>query len=277
MVIIIYLFSVGITAAVSEHLQRQPEPTAQRDRLWEDFGTIARTAYTLFKAVSGGVSWGEPAADLLPVGPLYLFLLLVYVMFMLFCMANVVTGFFCEHAFEMAQADKDQVIMDQIRLREDHIQAFKTMFGHVDVEEEESITFDQLEVLLSREDMQAYLSHLDITVESTGSMFKLLDTDGSGELSIEEFVDGLLRLKGQAKTIDLVGISYDIRRQAVVMAEFMDFVEEQFEEVLARRPAAGLPGSPVTNRKSTQSSRRTLSAGRRAGMVATRSRKTQLQ
>jgi len=90
-------------------------------------------------------------------------------------------------------------------------------------------------------------------------------------------VDGLLRLKGQAKTIDLVGISYDIRRQAVVMAEFMDFVEEQFEEVLARRPAAGLPGSPVTNRKSTQSSRRTLSAGRRAGMVATRSRKTQLQ
>ena len=100
-------------------------------------------------------------------------------------MANVVTGFFCEHAFEMAQADKDQVIMDQIRLREDHIQAFKTMFGHVDVEEEESITFDQLEVLLSREDMQAYLSHLDITVESTGSMFKLLDTDGSGELSIE--------------------------------------------------------------------------------------------
>ena len=111
--------------------------------------------------------------------------LLVYVMFMLFCMANVVTGFFCEHAFEMAQADKDQVIMDQIRLREDHIQAFKTMFGHVDVEEEESITFDQLEVLLSREDMQAYLSHLDITVESTGSMFKLLDTDGSGELSIE--------------------------------------------------------------------------------------------
>ncbi|OLP90571.1 hypothetical protein AK812_SmicGene27841 [Symbiodinium microadriaticum] len=160
--------------------------------------------------------------------------LLVYVMFMLFCMANVVTGFFCEHAFEMAQADKDQVIMDQIRFREDHIQAFKAMFGHVDVEEEESITFDQLELLLSREDMQAYLSHLDITVESTGSMFKLLDTDGSGELSIEEFVDGLLRLKGQAKTIDLVGISYDIRRQAVVMAEFMDFVEEQFEEVLAQ-------------------------------------------
>ena len=49
----------------------------------------------------------------------------------------------------------------------------------------------------------------------------------------------------QAKTIDLVGISYDIRRQAVVMAEFMDFVEEQFEEVLARRPAAGLPGSSL--------------------------------
>ena len=118
--------------------------------------------------------------------------LLVYVMFMLFCMANVVTGFFCEHAFEMAQADKDQVIMDQIRLREDHIQTFKSMLdGHLDLDEEESITFEQLEALLSREDMQAYLSHLDITVESTWSMFKLLDTDGSGELSIEASFWGL--------------------------------------------------------------------------------------
>ena len=89
----------------------------------------------------------------------------------------------------MAQADKDQVIMDQIRLREDHIQTFKSMLaGHVDLEEEESITFPQLEALLNREDMQAYLSHLDITVESTWSMFKLLDTDGSGELSIEVLV-----------------------------------------------------------------------------------------
>ena len=90
----------------------------------------------------------------------------------------------------MAQADKDQVIMDQLRLREEHIQAFRSMFGHVDVDAEESISFRQLEKLLSREDVQAYLSHLDITVESTWNMFKLLDTDGSGELSIEVLLFG---------------------------------------------------------------------------------------
>ena len=98
---------------------------------------------------------------------------------------QVVTGFFCEHAFEMAQADKDQVIMDQIRQREEHICSFKVLFGHVDEDDCQSITFEQLEELLAREDMQAYLALLDITVESSSNMFKLLDTDGSGELSVE--------------------------------------------------------------------------------------------
>jgi len=191
-----------------------------------------------------------------PLGSFYLFLLLIYVIFMLFCMANVVTGFFCEHAFEMAQADKDQVIMDQLRLREEHIQAFREMFLKVDLDGEESISYGELELLLARDDMQAYLSHLDITVESTWNMFKLLDTDGSGELSIEEFVDGLLRLKGQAKTIDLVGISYDIRRQAVVLADFMTFVEDQFEAILGT-PPSGLGDAPPSPSGGRRTVRRT--------------------
>ena len=58
-------------------------------------------------------------------------------------------------------------------------------------------------------------------------------------------MDGLLRLKGQAKTIDLVGISYDIRRQALVLADFMDFVEDQFEEILGKPATAKLPISPL--------------------------------
>ena len=61
-------------------------------------------------------------------------------------------------------------------------------------------------------------------------------------------MDGLLRLKGQAKTIDLVGISYDIRRQAVVLADFMDFVEDQFDEILARPGVgSGLPSALAKN------------------------------
>ncbi|CAJ1381399.1 unnamed protein product [Effrenium voratum] len=242
MLIIIYLFAVSITESSLEFSLRQPTHS-DLDELIRNFGTLERTAYTLFKSVCGGVSWGEPASSLFLLGPFYVFLMLLYVMFMLFCMANVVTGFFCEHAFEMAQADKDQVIMDQIRQREEHICSFKVLFGHVDEDDCQSITFEQLEELLAREDMQAYLALLDITVESSSNMFKLLDTDGSGELSVEEFVDGLLRLKGQAKTIDLVGLRHDIRRQAVVMADFMVFVEEQFDTILGN--AGGPLPSPA--------------------------------
>ena len=37
-------------------------PSQDLDELIRNFGTLERTAYTLFKSVCGGVSWGEPVA-----------------------------------------------------------------------------------------------------------------------------------------------------------------------------------------------------------------------
>merc|ERR1719382_246796 len=45
-------------------------------------------------------------------------------------------------------------------------------------------------------------------------LFLLLDIDGSGEVDIEEFCCGCLRLKGGAKTVDLVTLMYETKRLA---------------------------------------------------------------
>lgn len=44
-------------------------------------------------------------------------------------------------------------------------------------------------------------------------IFQLLD-DGSGIVSIDEFVMGFLRLKGNAKAVDLVTLMYENRKMS---------------------------------------------------------------
>jgi len=49
------------------------------------------------------------------------------------------------------------------------------------------------------------------TTEAMG-LFQLLDEDGSGTVSIDEFVTGFLRLKGTAKAVDMVTLMYENRK-----------------------------------------------------------------
>jgi len=65
-------------------------------------------------------------------------------------------------------------------------------------------------VLDSEDDkLRNYLEALDLTVEDGWTLFKLLDRQETNCVDISDFVDGCLRLKGQAKGIDLARMMYE--------------------------------------------------------------------
>ena len=45
-------------------------------------------------------------------------------------------------------------------------------------------------------------------------LFNLLDADDSGSISVKEFIQGCLRLRGQAKSIDVATLIYMTKRMA---------------------------------------------------------------
>jgi len=49
------------------------------------------------------------------------------------------------------------------------------------------------------------------TVEARG-LFKLLDLDNSNSVNIDELISGCLRLKGQARAVDVATIIYENKR-----------------------------------------------------------------
>jgi hypothetical protein len=66
---------------------------------------------------------------------------------------------------------------------------------------------------LDREEMRAVvgdrqarlvLEDLNIPTDNPDELFNIFDVEGSGELSIEQFISGILRLKGSASAKDML-------------------------------------------------------------------------
>merc|ERR1712190_334284 len=102
-------------------------------------------------------------------------------------------------------------------------------FNQIDTDNDKCISMTELEFFLRDPNLRLYLEALEISLVETKSLFKLLDRDRSGTVDIDEFCEGCLRLKGEAKSFDIHCLMYENQRMLMRWSVFMNFVEEHLE------------------------------------------------
>merc|ERR1719330_2003655 len=113
------------------------------------------------------------------------------------------------------------------------------LFSIIDEDRSGFISMDELESVLSERQNQAYLQSFDIDARDAWTLVKLLDTDNSGTVELEEFVTGCMALKGDAKAVHVALMAYDQRITLQMLEQFMDKVDEQLGLLLtASGPAS---------------------------------------
>lgn len=119
----------------------------------------------------------------------------------------------------------------------------KEIFYDADEDESGSLSRDEFEQHLNDERVKAYLQTLDLDVADARGLYRLLDLDGMGEVGIEDFVSGCLRLKGPAKSIDVCTLIFENRRLAGKWVSFAHMVANQLESLADGMgvPMASLP------------------------------------
>mmetsp|Transcript_9827 Transcript_9827/g.16405 ORF Transcript_9827/g.16405 Transcript_9827/m.16405 type:complete len:111 (-) Transcript_9827:160-492(-) len=88
--------------------------------------------------------------------------------------------------------------------------------------------------------MAAYFTALGFEPHDCVRLFTLLDTDSSGTVDIEEFLDGCLRLKGFARSIDVHFIMVLIHRMQKQLQAGLNEPSERTDKARSR-PAASQP------------------------------------
>jgi len=237
MAMIMYLFAVAITEATTAYIVHNGGDSELAQKLLRYWGHIGSSIFTLLLSITSGVSWVEPASALSLLHELYVALFVMYVCFMVFAMMNVVTGFFCEHAFEMARSEKDSLIQEQLRRKHLYLEHFRQIFEEGDCDESGEISYTEFENFMQDEHLQAYLAHLNVDPDNAWQIFRLIDLNKDGSVSLEEFTTGLLTMKGPAKAIDVKGIVYDVKKESVKNKRRMKRIDAQLRSIRAQMAA----------------------------------------
>lgn len=219
LVVICFINSIFITQVVTTYRRQQhdrPIPDLDYEELDNNFGSLAKTLYSLYKAITGGDDWsrfGDPLFDISTIMGLFF---CFYISFAVFAVLNVVTGVFVDNAIKASRSDADVIIMEQNDHRKKHINEMRRVFKKADSDNSGCLNFEEFRKHLEDPCVQAYFRQLDIEVEGQGAvaLFGMLDFDDTGQIDVDEFIFGCGQLKGYAKSVDLARMGHGQRKMS---------------------------------------------------------------
>jgi Ca2+-binding EF-hand superfamily protein len=228
LLIIKYVFAVCLLQMIADDLGNLDRHS--QEALLKDYGSIRIAAYTLYKAISGGVDWGDVASPLEEVyGGFPVVLLCIYVAFFVFCVLNVLTGIFVESANKLVQKDDDRMAMVHSTSRKIKLQKIIEIFQKMN-DGGTVMGYDEFANALDDIRVQQYLEEAGLEVATCGKkeLFTLLDADGSGYIDTNEFTVGVEHLQGAARSRDI----YALKRRQQILHKSMQNMMGKFDAVI---------------------------------------------
>eukprot|EP00913_Durusdinium_trenchii_P000443 g406.t1 len=112
------------------------------------------------------------------------------------------------------------------------IHAVRKIFNMGDQNKNGVLSWSEFAATLEDPLNMRYFNTIGINSSEARGLFNLLDADDSGSISVQEFIQGCLRLRGQAKAIDLATLIYMTKRMVYWLQERLDYVEHSLETLL---------------------------------------------
>mmetsp|Transcript_37441 Transcript_37441/g.66555 ORF Transcript_37441/g.66555 Transcript_37441/m.66555 type:complete len:738 (+) Transcript_37441:84-2297(+) len=238
LILIMYTFGVVFTQAAGDHLaDKQSNGDALKgsddteQSLKDYWGTLSTSMFTLFMSIAAGISWEYVVDPLADVSLIWAALFSGFIAFTYFAVLNIVTANFCQSAIDSAQHDQEMIIHSVIRQKRVYVNLLKRLFRQIDDNGSGQISLRELDVVFQNKEVKAYFSSLDLEPDDAWMLFKLLDADKGASLDMDEFVAGCMRLRGNAKKLDLARLIEENNFMARQLSDFMDHADKQFQQL----------------------------------------------
>lgn len=202
---VMYVFAVYILYEVSDYFYAVGPEANDNDSIAIKayYGDVYKAMVTLFMAISGGVDWVDRMSPLLQISDIFGPFFMVYIFFMYFGVLNVVIGAFVASTSEIASRDREVCIQQEMQNLQAYRKRIKQFFEDADKDHSGTLTWDEFAAHLDNTQVKAYFQALELDVGQAHMLFDLLDRDHNDQVTIDEFLDGCMRMKGTARALDV--------------------------------------------------------------------------
>jgi len=237
--LIMYMFGVALTQLVADYVIVQTELGNEiPDDASFYFGSLADSLFTMFMTLAGGIDWKDAHIVLREAGGFAVFLYVVFVIIMILCVLNVLTGIFCQCAIEAAATDKDNIISVQMQDRQHYINTIASIFEEIDDSGDGKCSLAEFKAHIHLDSVQALLNSLDIELHDAFTLFEMLDADGTGDVDLDEFVTGCITLRGGAKAVQIEKVQSMVKCVFEEQAKMQSMLDRLVHMPHLRNPSA---------------------------------------
>jgi len=185
------------------------------------FGTPSRSMWTVFEWTFGG-GWQSYARKLIfEVSLWWAIFFVVYISGVIFAMTRIITALFLKDTLSVAALDAEAVIADKLKEKTRYAKKLHEFFESADASGDGFVTWEEFQEILKDDKVVTYLATLELDASQSQTLFNMLD-DGDRKVAIDEFVKGALRLKGQARSADVIAVMHDCGRVLRKMDHVVD-------------------------------------------------------
>jgi len=176
----------------------------KRQTLYEYYGTFTKSLLTMVEMLLG--NWYSITRILIHFNELFMLFGICHQLILGFAVIEVISGVFLNETFKVANLD-DSIMLNEVRraAKAERIKLTE-FFQKADKDGSGLVDQDELKAVLDNKQVGEWLSAMGLDLSDIDRVFAMLDTDGDGQLSCQELVDGASVLKKPARAVDLQAV-----------------------------------------------------------------------
>ncbi|CAE7591547.1 Scn10a [Symbiodinium pilosum] len=209
--VVVYVFAIFLRLTLS-----CPEQFQHWIECDDYFGTMPKSMYTLFQIITLE-SWSQEfARPIVKQQPMFFLFFMFFLFLTTFGILNIIVGVIVENTLNAAKQNMElQERRLQRQLRQE-LESIRILFEDADADGSGTLEKDEFIQILVDEAVKNTLTRMEVPVDDPGTLFEILDPQGSGSISFPVFAQGVLRVKGPPTQLDMktmqVGVAGISRR-----------------------------------------------------------------
>jgi len=202
------LVGLVLHSVLVPYMEDSQRTDLQRSTAFKYFGTFSRSMISMTELTLGNF---VPVLRFLcdDVDEWYGHGILVYKMIMGFAVIRVIGGVFINETFKTAAQDDELMVVQKKRAQQKHKDKMLHFMKQADDSGDGIVDREEFHKIMQNSNMRMWLAAQDVDISNVDLLFDLIDTgEGSDGISHAELCDGISRLKGPAKSLDVVSLMY---------------------------------------------------------------------
>ncbi|CAJ1426214.1 unnamed protein product [Effrenium voratum] len=225
LIVMMYLPAIFVTQTFGRGGNSDPQ-------MKQDFGNMLQSMYTLFKVMTTE-SWADIARHAGKVSPGAEVFFVFYIFCTSFAVMNVVVAVIVQNTCVHAKERQEDMRSVQEKKDADAMLKVLEVFQTADVQQSGQVSKKDFLKAMKIPSVMQLMHEVQIDVRQAEALFDVLDYNNSGSLDSEEFVEGIMLARGEARSREVIAAQCDLWKDEHdtinTLEQLEDFVVEEFE------------------------------------------------